>query len=157
MAKREDIKAYIDGNVADTVALIKGDVEAGELSKDDLLMLQDAEAEGGKRQGVLGELAKLIDAAPESGVADLDDLDDAEVDTDKPDELDGTDDAADDTDNGVTDEEADIDDEVDIDNDDGGKEARGEKIDESHFKHPDYNGSLTSEQAMWRNENITIK
>ncbi len=152
MAKQEDIKAYLDGNVADTVALIKGDVEAGELSKDDLLMLQNAEAEGGKRQGVLGEIAKLIDAAPESDVADLDDLDDAEIDADKSDELDRTDDAdAGDTDNSATGDEADIDDS------DSGKDARGEKIDENHFKHRDYNGSLTTEQAMWRNENLTTK
>ena len=141
MAKQDDIKAYLDGNVADTVALIKGDVESGELSKDDLLMLQDAETEGGKRQGVLGELAKLIDAAPADELAD--DLDDAEVDPDKADELDAVADDA-------TDDAA-------ADDDEAGKESRGEVIDEDHFKHPDYNGSLTSEQAMWRNENIAQK
>ena len=35
--------------------------------------------------------------------------------------------------------------------------TRGEKITEDHWKHPDYTGSITCEQAVWRNKNIKRK
>lgn len=38
--------------------------------------------------------------------------------------------------------------------DEGGKAARGEM---PEWKHPDYSGPLTGEQALWRNENLRTK
>jgi len=134
----ESAALLLDASAGDVVAQLKA--EAASLNTDDLLVLHDAESAGKKRQTVLAEIARQLDAQNTAAGAD-DENNDSTGQTTSP-NADGS--------------EATGTDAASMDNDNGGKADRGEAIDDD-WKAPDYNGPLTAIQAAWRNENLTTK
>ena len=131
-----ELKEYLVGKVAKVVARIKDALDSDALGVNDLLALQELEAAGEKRQGVLVPLGKMIEEINANLSKD-----------DEGGELD--------LDAGMQEDEgADKKDRGEVVNENAGDKAEPETPD---WQKPDYSGALTGDQAAWRNKNIKLK